>query len=213
MKNPLTPAGIEPATFRFVAQHLNHTATSVLSVSEDGRNYRPKHVELIEITNKLLLLHLVGCFYYCIGSSRELLKHYEMFCRFACHAATRCTVTYLCPATRAPLCIRTDGQKRNVARSNTTRAATAPAPPVGSGFRRLRHKRLLTCSLLFWQWVRGWQLLSCGYNAPTGGRSGRFAIPCRCVYERTAYWRVGVLSQRNPKLSVVGVNEIRRRNG
>ena len=29
MKNPLTPAGIEPATFRFVAQHLNHYATVV----------------------------------------------------------------------------------------------------------------------------------------------------------------------------------------
>ena len=29
MKNPLTPAGIEPATFRFVAQHLNHCATEV----------------------------------------------------------------------------------------------------------------------------------------------------------------------------------------
>ena len=29
MKNPLTPAGIEPATFRFVAQHLNHWATAV----------------------------------------------------------------------------------------------------------------------------------------------------------------------------------------
>jgi len=29
MKNPLTPAGIEPATFRFVAQHLNHSATAV----------------------------------------------------------------------------------------------------------------------------------------------------------------------------------------
>ena len=27
MKNPLTPAGIEPATYRFVAQHLNHCAT------------------------------------------------------------------------------------------------------------------------------------------------------------------------------------------
>jgi len=27
MKNP--PAGIEPATFRFVAQHLNHCATAV----------------------------------------------------------------------------------------------------------------------------------------------------------------------------------------
>ena len=29
MKNPLTPAGIEPATFQFVAQHLNHCATAV----------------------------------------------------------------------------------------------------------------------------------------------------------------------------------------
>jgi len=29
IKNPLTPAGIEPATFRFVAQHLNHCATAV----------------------------------------------------------------------------------------------------------------------------------------------------------------------------------------
>ena len=29
IKNPLTPAGIEPATFLFVAQHLNHCATAV----------------------------------------------------------------------------------------------------------------------------------------------------------------------------------------
>ena len=29
MKSPLTPAGIEPATFRIVAQHLNHCATAV----------------------------------------------------------------------------------------------------------------------------------------------------------------------------------------
>jgi endonuclease/exonuclease/phosphatase family metal-dependent hydrolase len=28
MQNPLTPAGIEPATFRIVAQHLNHCATA-----------------------------------------------------------------------------------------------------------------------------------------------------------------------------------------
>ena len=35
------------------------------SAPEDGRNYRSKHVELIDITNNVLLLHLVGCFYYC----------------------------------------------------------------------------------------------------------------------------------------------------
>ena len=29
MKNPQTPAGIEPATFRLVAQYLNHCATVV----------------------------------------------------------------------------------------------------------------------------------------------------------------------------------------
>jgi len=29
MKNPLISAGNEPATFRFVAQHLNHRATAV----------------------------------------------------------------------------------------------------------------------------------------------------------------------------------------
>jgi len=29
MKNPLTPAGIEPVTYRYVAQHLNHCATAV----------------------------------------------------------------------------------------------------------------------------------------------------------------------------------------
>jgi len=31
MKNPLTPPGIELATFRFVAQRLNHCATAVRS--------------------------------------------------------------------------------------------------------------------------------------------------------------------------------------
>ena len=32
IKNPLTPAEIEPATFRTVAQHLNHCATAPATV-------------------------------------------------------------------------------------------------------------------------------------------------------------------------------------
>jgi len=32
MKNTLTLAGIEPATFRFVAHHLNHCGTAVSTV-------------------------------------------------------------------------------------------------------------------------------------------------------------------------------------
>jgi len=42
---------------------LYHKLQTQSSAPEDWRNYRPKHVELIEITNKLLLLHLVGCLY------------------------------------------------------------------------------------------------------------------------------------------------------
>jgi hypothetical protein len=34
------------------------------SAPEDGRNHHQKHVELIEIINKPLLLHLVSCVYY-----------------------------------------------------------------------------------------------------------------------------------------------------
>jgi len=34
MKNSMTPAGIELATFRFVAQHLNHCATAVPNRNE-----------------------------------------------------------------------------------------------------------------------------------------------------------------------------------
>ena len=44
--------------------HYTTSCNTQSSAPEDGRNYRPKHVELIGIINKLLLLHLVGCLYY-----------------------------------------------------------------------------------------------------------------------------------------------------
>ena len=39
-------------------------AVTQSSAPENGQNNCPKHVELIGIINKLLLLHLVGCLYY-----------------------------------------------------------------------------------------------------------------------------------------------------
>ena len=50
MKNPVTPAGIEPATFRCVAQHHNHCATAV-PVYQKYKN------EIITLTVEL---HLSG---------------------------------------------------------------------------------------------------------------------------------------------------------
>jgi len=43
---------------------LYHKLYTQSSAPEDRRNHRPKHVELIGIINKPLLLHLVGCLCY-----------------------------------------------------------------------------------------------------------------------------------------------------
>ena len=63
------PAGSLEAEFpryRPATSWVNYTIScnTQSSAPEDGRNYRPKHLELIEIINKLLLLHLVGFLYY-----------------------------------------------------------------------------------------------------------------------------------------------------
>ena len=44
--------------------HYTTSCNTLPSAPEDGRNNLPKHVELIGIINKPLLLHLVGCLYY-----------------------------------------------------------------------------------------------------------------------------------------------------
>ena len=57
---PLLP-GYLPATSWV---HYTTSCNTETSAPEDGRNNRPKHVGLIGIINKPLLLHLVGCLYY-----------------------------------------------------------------------------------------------------------------------------------------------------
>ena len=47
-------------------------AVTQSSDPEDGRDYRQKHVELIGIINKPLLLHLVGCLPYSFQQQNKL---------------------------------------------------------------------------------------------------------------------------------------------
>ena len=53
--------GYRPAT-SWVHYTTNYNTQS--SAPEDGRDHRPKHLELVGIINKPLLLHLVGCLYH-----------------------------------------------------------------------------------------------------------------------------------------------------
>ena len=55
-------AGRWPATSWVV--HYTTSYNTLSSAPEDGQNNCPKHVQLIGIINKPLLLHLVGCLYY-----------------------------------------------------------------------------------------------------------------------------------------------------
>ena len=56
--------------------HYTTSCNTQSSVPEDGRDQRPKHVELIGIINKPLLLHLVGVYIIYINDSGQTnIKH------------------------------------------------------------------------------------------------------------------------------------------
>ena len=54
--------------------HYTTSCNTQSSVPEDGRDQRPKHVELIVIINKPLLLHLVGVYIIYINDARQISK-------------------------------------------------------------------------------------------------------------------------------------------
>ena len=57
----MLPAGHLPATS---CVHYTTSCNTQSSAPEHGRDWRPKHVELIGIFDELLLLNLVGYLYY-----------------------------------------------------------------------------------------------------------------------------------------------------
>ena len=54
----MTPSGVEPATFRFVAQHLNHCSTAVPAFYVDRWNYFPINQLLCFVFKSICFLFL-----------------------------------------------------------------------------------------------------------------------------------------------------------
>jgi hypothetical protein len=72
----MLPAGSLEAplpVYRPALQWMHYTTSynTQSSAPEDGRDHRPKHVELIGITNKPLLLHLVGVYIIYVNDARS----------------------------------------------------------------------------------------------------------------------------------------------
>ena len=63
----MLPAG-RPATS---SVHYTTSCNTQSSAPEDGRDHRPKHVELIGIINRPLLLHLVGVYIIYVNDVRS----------------------------------------------------------------------------------------------------------------------------------------------
>ena len=62
----ISPTVLPVGSYRPATSSVHYTTgcNTQASVPEDGQNNFPKHVELIGIINKPLLLHLVSCLYY-----------------------------------------------------------------------------------------------------------------------------------------------------
>ena len=64
----MLPAGSRPATSWV---HYTTSCNTQSSAPEDGRDHRPKPVDLIGIINKPLLLHLIGVYIIYINDARS----------------------------------------------------------------------------------------------------------------------------------------------
>jgi len=79
MKNPLTPAGIEPATFRFVAQYLNRAYDKGL----------PKYGALsVETCRRMLIIiHVFHCICACCWYIKDIITVFPDGFFSLCHQA------------------------------------------------------------------------------------------------------------------------------
>ena len=72
-KIPMTATGKEPATFRFVAQHLNHCATAVPLVSLVQNLYLAQQIFLVQI-KQLIQENNAKCWSHSIGIQKKIVN-------------------------------------------------------------------------------------------------------------------------------------------
>ena len=153
MKNPLRPSGIEPVTFRFVAQQLNHCATAV----PNNNKCKPGKLNCFFLFLLATLLAIRLCdadgklmnknvAVQCSDNKRRILKYSQQFLSlstspttnprtFLLLAATRINIPYstLSCASRAALpTSRLSAQQTACLRSSNIPVARVPAPVLGS---------------------------------------------------------------------------------
>ena len=68
--------------------HYTTSCNTQSSAPENGRDHRPKHVELIGIINKPLLLHVVGVYIIYVNDARS--NKYQIFFFFNFISAADC---------------------------------------------------------------------------------------------------------------------------
>jgi len=79
MTNPLTPAGIESATFRFVAQYLNHCATGVPSYScSKSKKRKFDNSSLYKIFVKRRIFKPAGMIHINTGQTDFIFKYFHV---------------------------------------------------------------------------------------------------------------------------------------
>ena len=64
--------------------HYTTSSNTQSSAPEDGRDHRPKHVELIGIINKPLLLHLVGVYIIYVSDAQSNKYQILLWLKAAC---------------------------------------------------------------------------------------------------------------------------------
>ena len=105
--------------------HYSTSCNTQSNDPEDGRDRPPKHVELVGIFNKLLLLHLVGFLYYLV-QCRPDWPLSEAVAIFHLLSGHDCLAEHLCHVGLLPQAYRTLCDGKEIERQRLLRCTVLP---------------------------------------------------------------------------------------